>query len=347
MTRVLVTGGSGFLGGTVVDTLLARGYSVVTTVRSYEKAQQMRADRPDVSSAQLDYAIVDDIARLGAFDEAVQQDPPLDAVIHTASPFHYRIDDIKRDMIDPAVNGTVGVLQSIKKYAPTVKRVAITSSFAAMYNNANKPAGSTYSENDWNPVTMETAFEPEHSAGQAGYRTSKALAEKAAWQFMEEEKPAFSLVSLNPSLIFGPVKENTSSLQNMNTSNARFVAFITGAAKEKCPPTGSLFWVDVRDTALAHVLAIEKPEAGGRRYFLAASAFSNVELVDIIDKSFPKYKDLLPAGDALKLGQYPEGGPPYKVDHSRSVTELGVKYRTLKESVEDTVNSIASLLNKD
>lgn len=302
MTRVLVTGGSGFLGGTVVDTLLARGYSVVTTVRSQEKAQQMRADRPGVSSAQLDYAIVDDIARLDAFDAAVQQNPPLDAVIHTASPFHYRIDDIMRDMIDPAVNGTLGILQSVHKYAPTVKRIAITSSFAAMYNNPNKSNGSTYNESDWNPVTMDTALNPEHSAGPAGYRTSKALAEKAAWEFVKTEKPSFSLVSLNPSLIFGPLKPNTSSLQNMNTSNARFVDFITGAAKEKCPPTGSLFWVDVRDTALAHVLAIEKPEAAGQRYFLAESPFCNADLVDVIGKSFPQYKDLLPTGDALKPG---------------------------------------------
>ena len=109
MPRVLVTGGSGFLGGTVVDTLLARGYSVVTTVRSTEKAQQMRLDRPDISASQLEYAIVRDIAQLGAFDEAIQQNLPLDAVIHTASPFHYRINDVKRDMLDPAVNGTVGI----------------------------------------------------------------------------------------------------------------------------------------------------------------------------------------------------------------------------------------------
>lgn len=346
MPRVLVTGGSGFLGGTVVDTLLARGYSVVTTVRSTEKAQQMRADRRGVSSTQLDYAIVSDIAQPNAFDKAVQQNPPLDAVIHTASPFHYRIDDIKKDMLDPAVNGTVGVLQSIKKYAPSVKRVAITSSFAAMWNNSNKPTGSTYNEEDWNPVTWDTALDAENSAGQAGYRTSKALAEKAAWEFVKNEKPSFSLTSLNPVLIFGPVQANTSSLQSMNTSNVRFVEFITGAAKEKCPPTGSLFWVDVRDTALAHVLAIEKAEAAGKRYFLAAAPFCNADLVDVIGKSFPEYKDKLPSGDALKLGQYPEGGPAYLVDHSRSVAELGLTYRTLKESVEDTVKSIEVLLKK-
>jgi nucleoside-diphosphate-sugar epimerase len=346
MPRVLVTGGSGFLGGTVVDTLLARGYSVVTTVRSTEKAQQMRLDRPHISASQLEYAIVRDIAQLGAFDDAVQQNPALDAVIHTASPFHYRIDDVKRDMLDPAVNGTVGVLQSNKKYAPSVKRVVITSSFASMYNNPNKPIGSTYSEKDWNPVTWETALEPENAAGQSGYRTSKALAEKAAWEFMEKEKPGFSLTAINPPLIFGPVAATTSSVEGMNTSNVRFVEFITGKVKEKCPPTGTLFWVDVRDVALAHVLAIEKDAAAGQRYFVAADPFSNVDLVNIISESFPKYKDQLPTGEALKLGKYPEGGPPYKVDNSKSVNELGLNFRTLKESVEDTVKSIERLLEK-
>lgn len=346
MPRVLVTGGSGFLGGTVVDTLLARGYSVVTTVRSLEKAQQMRFDRPHICASQLEYAIVHDIAQLGAFDEAVQQNPPLDAVIHTASPFHYRIDDVKRDMLDPAVNGTVGVLQSVKKYAPSVKRVVITSSFASMYNNPNKPTGSTYSEKDWNPVTWETALEPENAAGQSGYRTSKALAEKAAWEFVEKEKPGFALTVINPPLIFGPIAANTSSVEGMNTSNVRFVEFITGAVKEKCPPTGTLFWADVRDVALAHVLAIEKEEAAGQRYFTAVEPFCNVDLVKIIAESFPKYKDQLPTGDALKLGRYPEGGPLYKVDNSKVVKELALKFRTLKESVEDTVRSIERLLEK-
>ncbi len=36
-----------------------------------------------------------------AFDKAVISDPPFEAVIHTASPFHFNITDTKKDLLDP------------------------------------------------------------------------------------------------------------------------------------------------------------------------------------------------------------------------------------------------------
>lgn len=71
--------------------------------------------------------------------------PPFDTVIHTASPFHFSVTDTKKDLLDPAINGTTGVLKAIKKSAPSVKRVVITSSFAAIVDS-KKPGGYVYSE---------------------------------------------------------------------------------------------------------------------------------------------------------------------------------------------------------
>ncbi|KAE8390436.1 NAD(P)-binding protein [Aspergillus alliaceus] len=342
MARILVTGGSGFLGGVLIDTLLARGHSVVTTVRSLEKAESLQAQRPGISTARLDYKIVEDIAKINAFDDAVVCDPPLSAVIHTASPFHYSIENVKRDMLDPAVNGTVGVLQSVYRYAPTVERVVITSSFAAMYN-PTKGAGSKYSEADWNPVTWDDAESPANAQGQSGYRTSKALAEKEAWAFMEKYHPRYTLTVLNPSLILGPVSLSLASLEEVNTSNQRIRDFMTGAARERCPPTGSQFWVDVRDAALAHAVAAERPEVAGKRFFLTAGTFCNVQIVDAIGRAFPELQSALPRGDALKLGNYPPGGPPYGYDNSASIKEFGLTYRSLDESVVDTVKSLMAI----
>jgi nucleoside-diphosphate-sugar epimerase len=70
----------------------------------------------------LRFAIVADVSSPEAFDEAAQRDPPLDAVIHTASPFHFNIEDPK-DFLDPAIKGTIRLLNAIKKGAPKVKRV--------------------------------------------------------------------------------------------------------------------------------------------------------------------------------------------------------------------------------
>lgn len=178
MTRVLLTGGSGFIATHVLDTLLKRGsvwakvsshlnerflsvghsHSVVTTVRSQAKIDEIKATYPDLSKDRLDFAIVKDIAVEGAFEQAVQSDPPFEAVIHTASPFHYNVTDIQKELLDPAVVGTTGILKSVKKYAPTVKRVVITSSFASIVDpsKGNWPEH-TYSEADWNPMTQEQA----------------------------------------------------------------------------------------------------------------------------------------------------------------------------------------------
>ena len=91
--------------------------------------------------------------------------------------------DSKKDLLDPAIIGTTGILKAIKKSAPTVKRVVITSSFAAVINPAKgvRPRY-VYSESGWNPITEEEALQ----SPIAGYRASKTFAEKAAWDFIEK-----------------------------------------------------------------------------------------------------------------------------------------------------------------
>lgn len=337
MARILLTGGSGFIAANVLDLLLARGHSVVTTVRSQQKAQGIKNAHPNVSKEKLDFAIVEDIARPDAFDEAVISDPPFDAVIHTASPFHFNVTDTKKELLDPAVIGTTGILKAIKKSAPTVKRVVITSSFAAIFDQS-KSTGKTYSEADWNPVTEAQALENPMN----GYRASKTFAERAAWDFVENEKTNFTLATCNPPLVLGPIVHYLNSLDALNTSNQRIRNLMTGAAKEECPPTGTFFFVDVRDIALSHVLAAEKEEAAGKRFFIVADKFSNKQIAEIIGEKFPQLKDRLPTGDALKPGDFPEAGTP-DFDNRRSVEVLGLTYRSLEESVVDTVKSLQAV----
>ena len=123
MTRVLVTGGSGFIALHILELLIAQGHSVVTSVRSESKAQLLKKAFPNASKEQLDFVFVQDVAQEGAFDEAVKSDPPFEWVIHTASPFHFNVTDVKKDLLDPAIVGTTGILKAIKKNAPGVKRV--------------------------------------------------------------------------------------------------------------------------------------------------------------------------------------------------------------------------------
>ena len=75
---------------------MERGHSVVTTVRTQEKAAKIKEQYNGKYADNLSFAIVPDIAQPGAFDEAVKSDPPFEAVLHTASPFHFNVTDVQK-----------------------------------------------------------------------------------------------------------------------------------------------------------------------------------------------------------------------------------------------------------
>jgi nucleoside-diphosphate-sugar epimerase len=252
--------------------------------------------------------------------------------LHTASPFHFNVIDPKKDLLDPAIIGTTGILKAIKASAPSVKRVAITSSFAAIVNAHNHKK--VYNEDVWNPVTMEEAMKDPATA----YRGSKTFAEKAAWEFVEKEKPNFSLSTINPPFVFGPVVHYLNSLKSTNTSNQRILSIMQGEMKEKVPPTGTWIWVDVRDVALAHIRAIELPEAAGKRFFVTAGYVTNKDMIDIIREEFPNLRPQLPENAESDLPK-----DVYQIDNSRSICVLGLKYRSLRECIVDTVKSLKAV----
>lgn len=267
-------------------------------------------------------------------------DPPFDAAVHCAGPYHFNAKTVEemQQLIKTAVDGTTGILKAIKTYAPTVKRVILTSSYAAMVDYG-KPLPHVYTEADWNPITEEEALKSAPFA----YLASKTFAEKAAWWFVEEEKPGFSLTTINPPLVFGPVVHALSSLDSINTSNARFVSLLRGGPSTPCPPTVNYLFVDVRDLAVAHVRALERPEAQNRRFLVTAGNYSNAEIACIIGEEYPEYKDRMPVGEAIKSGERPATGVN-GYDNRESISVLGMSYRTLKESVVGTVDSIKGLL---
>ncbi|KAK1529878.1 dihydroflavonol-4-reductase [Colletotrichum paranaense] len=318
MTRVLLTGGSGFIATHILKLLLERGHSVVTSVRNQAKADAIKQSYPEIGADKLSFVIVPDVAKSDAFTDAVKSDPPFEAVIHTASPFHFNVTDIKADLLDPAINGTTGILQAIKK-----KCLGLW-------------PGHTYDESDWSPITMEQALQ---SAG-AGYSASKKFAEKAAWDFLEAESPAFSISTILPPLVFGPAVQSLASLDALNTSNQFIRSFILGAAKKEIPPTQNPIFADVRDVAFAHVAAMEKKEAGNKRFFITNGYCSNREIIEIIRKRFPEYKSALPS-KCTKGGELPK--EVYQTNTTRSVEILGMKYADFEHCVIDTIRSFASV----
>lgn len=218
-----------------------------------------------------------------------------------------------------------------------MRRVVVTSSFAAILNPKLASAGveKTYTEADWSPLTLEDAY----SNGVLAYATSKAFAERAAWDFVASNKPNFSLSTINPPMIYGPVKYPVKSLDSVNTSNQLLANIISGKHKDGLPPTGLPLWVDVRDVALAHVKAIETEKAAGKRFFVTAGHYSNVELYRILYENFPELRDRLP-DETNKGGEPNPALKSFGYDTAQATTILGLDWTSYEKTVIDSAKSL-------
>ncbi|KJR87703.1 ketoreductase [Sporothrix schenckii 1099-18] len=365
--NVLLTGGSGFIASHVLDILLDHGYAVMITVRTAGKGKAVLASLPDARRHLVSFSLVDDVAKEGAFDNVLQSSL-FDFVIHTASPYQLRVEDPVRDLLDPALRGTTGLLRSVQTLAPSVRRVVLTSSSAAMLNPAHHAA--VYDESCWRPMTWAEAQLP-HNA----YEASKVFAERAAWALVNgsddvetatetkttggggSRATSFDLAVINCTYTFGPVQRWLASWDAVNASNQRIRDCVLGQWKTahgngaaQVPPTRPVFtWVDVRDVALAHVRAIQVPSAGGQRFYVVGGHFSNGQLANIVREGWMQgggEKAAMAAARLPSAEETPDDLPAdvYQFDNRRSRDVLGLREcRSLTESVLGTADSLLAL----
>lgn len=331
---ILVTGASGFVAAHILDTFLSKGYKIRGTVRSESSIEAIKKAHPQYHD-KLSFVVVPDIQDPRAFDEAVQG---VNGIIHSASPFVLQAEDNTREILEPAINGTLSVLKAAAAVNnPNLKRVVVTSSFASILDvDQGYRPDYTYSEKDWNPATFEAAAK--HPNGGWAYCASKALAERAAWDFIEKEKPTFSLSTICPPWIIGPNINTITSLNRLNESTQIIYNLINGSLSAP-PATDFAGYADVRDVANAHLLAYETPAAEGQRFLIAAGNWSYQTACDIIRAEFPELKDKVPVGT-------PGAGAKeevYRLDNSKARTVLGLKFRPVKETVTDCVRTLLRL----
>jgi len=328
---VLVTGATGFVASRIVELLLGEGRRVRGTVRSLAKARDLAPLRSLPNAGNLELVEADLLSE-GSFDAAAAG---CACVLHTASPYALNVADPQRDLVDPAVNGTRNVLASCER--ARVARVVLTSSMAAVTDEPESDRVLT--ERDWNTKS---------SLARNPYYYSKTLAERAAWTFVEQRRPPFDLVAINPFLVAGP-----SLVPGLNPSNQVFVDLLKGAY----PGIVGLTWgfVDVRDVAIAHVKAMETPSASGR-YICAGETASLRAVVGILRKhgwadgyKLPTIALDSAVGNAIvRLGSYlqPSGVGSYlrshigrvpRYDTSKIRRELGVTFRPLEQTIVDTM----------
>ncbi|XP_059665336.1 phenylacetaldehyde reductase-like [Cornus florida] len=310
---VCVTGASGYIASWLVKLLLQRGYTVKASVRDPndpKKTDHLRALDGAKERLQMFKA---NLLEEGSFDAMVDG---CQGVFHTASPFYHAVTDPQAELIEPAVKGTLNVLGSCAR-SPSVKRVVVTSSIAAV----------AYSGKPRTPdvVVDETWFsDPEVcKASKLWYVVSKTLAEDAAWKFVKER--GIDMVTINPAMVIGPLLQPT-----LNTSAAAILSIINGSPTY---PNTTFGWVNVKDVANAHIQAFEVPSASGR-YCLVERVVHYSEIVKILRGLFP----------ALQLPEKCEDDKPfvptYQVSKEKAKTSLGIDFIPLEESVKETVESL-------
>ncbi|KAG8923398.1 methylglyoxal reductase (NADPH-dependent) gre2 [Tulasnella sp. 418] len=318
--KILVTGASGYIAVWVAKSLLQRGFTVRGTVRSKGKGEYLRNALSEFGD-KFEYVIVEDIAKSGAFDEAVKD---VDGVAHTASPVTSNADD-PDELIIPAVHGTLSVLESIRENGDRVKRVVVTSSFASVLEPHTSPY--TYTELDWNDFAIKEVKEKGRDADpMIKYRASKVMAERAAWDFVKEHQSeiGFDLVTLLPTFVFGPLLHEVNSPDSINISVGLLRSAVIqphegGALTD---PRGN--YVDVRDVADAHVQAILQEKAGGERFLVGVAPYCWQDVYDELNASQIEFGIPIPKGN-------PGSGVgivhPAIVDSTKIQEQLGIKVR--------------------
>ena len=226
-------------------------------------------------------------------------------------------------------------------------RVVLLASAVAVLNSFEDPSkpGKPYNEKDWNPVTLEDALS--QNSPVLAYNYAKKAAEQAAWDFVAYHSCHFDMVAINPDIIIGPLIQPLKSKANVNETNQFAVyGFIDGSHVHVDDVKFPFYhFVDVRDVARAHVIAMTQAAAGGKRVLQVSGLITPRLVCHIIGRRFPDLRGRLPAGWDDESHILPDGLNPtaWNVSASNELLSAGGRdwsYMGLEESVVDTVRSL-------
>ena len=262
MEKVLVTGATGFIGLHCIHQLLNQGYAVNGSVRSPDRKNEIieALQKHNTSTENLNlftFNLIED----DGWDEGMEG---CDYLLHVASPI--ALENHNEDFfVKPAVEGVKRALKFAKKH--NIKKVVLTSSVAAIFDSIEEKT--YYDESDWSDPNNPTI---------SHYAKSKTLAEKAAWEFIEKENNPFELAVINPALVIGPTLSG-----DLGESNKAIQMVVTGKMPVAVPL--QFGYVDVRDVAAAHILAMQNPKSNGERFALAEKDLWYKDVAKVLRKN--------------------------------------------------------------
>ena len=333
---VLVTGATGYVAGWLVKKLLEEGLTVHAAIRNPDnKKKTAHLDKIAAENNATIKYFKSDLLKEGSYAKAMNG---CELVFHTASPFITNVKDAQKELIEPAVNGTANVLNTANA-TPSVKRVVVTSSCAAIYTDTidcQKAPNGILTEAVWN-TTASLEYQP--------YSYSKTLAEKKAWEIVNNQE-RWDLVTINPCFVMGPAL-------NPKTTSSESLTILKqlgdGTMKMGVPKMGTGV-VDVRDVAQAHYQAGFVPTAKGR-YITAGHNTNFLEMALALQpkfgKQYPLPKRALPKWLLMLIGPFANKlftrkfirnnvNIEWKADNSKIKKELGLTFRPLQKTMEDS-----------
>ena len=332
---VCVTGAGGYIGTHIVRELLERGYRVRATVRDAhddKKTGHLGSLVDDPTRLEIVSA---DLLKPRSYDSAIAG---CERVVHAAAAVRIAAKNPQREIVEPTVRGTRNVLESVRR-AGSVARVVMTSSVAAI-EDWSMPVGHAYTEADWNNhANIKTA----------PYALAKTLAERAAWEFQSAlpEPERFELTVINPVFVYGPIYAPVHA-----RSSPAIVKTLLRGQYPGCPRL-HFPMVDVRDVAVAHVEALERPAASGRRYLLHHQGRWMQEIARILKTHFPDYSistwrmpdpivyAAILIDRRLTFGYLRHSlGRAIEIDNRRATEELGLEYTPIEQTLADTGRSL-------
>lgn len=334
LKTVLVTGGSGFVGIHCILQLLEQGYIVKTTLRSINRQDEVinMLKVGGITSFENLSFIETNLSKDDNWDEAAKG---CDYILHVATPISLAVPKDENEVILPAVEGTIRVLTAAKKAG--VKRVVLTSSFAAVGYSHNDPT-TLITEECWTDPTDKTL---------SAYLKSKTLAEKAAWDFIAAEGNGLELSVINPMGIFGP------SLGSDISSGFEVLKQILDGSMKFIPKI-SFGIVDVRDVADLHLRAMTNPAANGQRFLAFAGEIISLPQIAYLlknklgDKAAKVSTRILPNWAVIIIALFndkaknivPQLNKVKNSSNRKAKTILGWKPRTNEEALLASAESL-------
>ncbi len=334
--RVLVTGASGFLAKHCIAELIKNGYQVRGTLRRPAAAPEVVAAVSTVAdpAGRLEFVTLDLTADAG-WDEAIRECRYL---LHVASPFPFKVPKTRDALLAPARDGTRRALAAAARNG--VERTVLTSSTVAILSGHPQAANRVYTEKDWSDINSPDILP---------YPLSKTLAERAAWDFVAQDKSGMKLAVINPGLILGPALD-----RDIGASAEMILVCLQG--KYPALPRIDMAVVDVRDVAAMHVAALEAPNAAGERFICASETVWLKDIGRILLANFPEFRGRLPTRelpdfvvrlgalfDARLKGAAVDLGKARPVSNEKARTLLGFRFRPAEEAVVAMAQSLLDL----